>query len=135
MNDEAGHLVCIAVDAAFRMDERVGSPYHVDQRPQPRWAILIVSMKSVDDRPALDVHRIDRDFIGLFSHRSNPRNAMVKRIGFAHERRLEHQVGLDAKIEFFQVFNGPIPRFGGEPFVDMEPQDFVVVSLESKSPR
>ena len=56
---------------------------------------------------------------------------MVKGSGFAHERRLEHQVGFDAEIEALKIHHSTVPCGGGESFVDMEAKHFIVVSLEA----
>ena len=68
-----------------------------------------MAMESVNDGATLDVHGIHGDFIGLLGHRFDPFDAMVKRIGFVHERWLEHQVGLDSEVEGLEVGHSTVP--------------------------
>ena len=110
MDDESSDLVVVAVDPSFRVNERVSTSNHVNQRPKPWRPVFVVAMQAVDDGTSLDVHRIYGDFIGLFSHRSNPLDAVVQGIGFVHEGRFEHQIGLDSKVEFLEIGHGTVPR-------------------------
>jgi hypothetical protein len=59
VDNEAANLVSVAVLSTFRVDGRVGSTNHFNQRPEPWWAVLVVTMKSVNDGTTLDIHRID----------------------------------------------------------------------------
>ena len=135
MNDQPRDLVVVTVDATVRVNHGMGSLNHVNQRPQPWRTILVVSVEPVDDRPPLNVHRIDGNFVRPFSNGFNPANAVIQGIGLAHERGFEHQVGLDSEIEGLKIGHGAVPRSSGESFVDVETEHFIVVGFQANGYR
>ena len=109
MDDEARHLIFIAVDATLWMHEWVSPANHFNEGPQPWRAVFVMPVEAVDDGAALYVHRVDGDLIGMFSNIAYPLDTVVQRVCLAHERWLEHQVGFDSQVVLFQIGHGAVP--------------------------
>ena len=107
------------------------SANQVDQRPEPRWPVLAVPEHALDDRPLLDVHRIDGYLIARFGRVCDPANAVFERVTLGHERRLEQQIGLDAQVVVAQGLDRPLPLAGGEALVAVELEHLVIVCLQA----
>ena len=78
VNDQAAHLIGVAVDASLGVHNGVGTSNHLDQGPQPRRTVLACTVQAIDDRSTLDVHWVDGDLIRIFSDGGNPIHDVVQ---------------------------------------------------------
>ena len=101
-----------------------------DDGPEPRGAVLAAAEEAVDDRAALDVHRVEGDRVAVRIRLVSGSDRVLDRLSLRQERRLDQEVRLHGRPEFVSEGRGPGMLLEAPHFVHGVFEDVLVRRLE-----